>query len=366
MTMLVSDLRNSVTNFRAWWFAELAASFPAAWRARFLHRAGTLVARLSDDKLVLCGVKGGQEQTIAALDRGVLSIAALRQSAAKSGHAFRPGRDAVQLRLDTGQVLRRRVTLPAAAAEDVRGVLSFEMDRQTPYRAGDVYFDFRVVAADREAKTVSVDLVVIRRSKLDDMLSALADCGLKPSQVGIDNDTPTNGNRFNLLPSVPVGSASRWGGRLAAGLAAIAIGLGVTFVWLRFEQQHQLIAAYETAIEEARAASVEAQELRTEATKLLEQSKYVVVQKRTHPLFVEILDEVTRLLPDDTWLLQLRMEDGQIAMAGYSSEASALVAKLEDSALLSEVRFGSPVTLDPRLLLERFNLSATIVERSQP
>ena len=50
----------------------------------------------------------------------------------------------------------------------------------------------------------------------------------------------------------------------------------------------------------------------------------------------------------------------KLAIAGFSPAAAALIAGLEQSPLLSEVRFGSPVTADPRVGFERFNISAEV------
>src|SRR5690606_13012263 len=42
--------------------------------------------------------------------------------------------------------LRRRLALPSAAAERLRDVTAFEIDRQTPFSAADVHHDARIVA----------------------------------------------------------------------------------------------------------------------------------------------------------------------------------------------------------------------------
>ena len=73
-----------------------------------------------------------------------------------------------------------------------------------------------------------------------------------------------------------------------------------------------------------------------------------------------MLNEVTRLLPDDTWVVQFSRRDDQLTLSGFSAKASALIGLLEQSDLLADVRFRSPVNLDPRLQLERFNLSAGV------
>ena len=73
-----------------------------------------------------------------------------------------------------------------------------------------------------------------------------------------------------------------------------------------------------------------------------------------------MLDEVSRRLPDETWLVQLSRRGDELIMSGFSSKATALISLLEDSALFSDVQFGAPVTLDRDVNLERFNITAVL------
>ena len=47
--------------------------------------------------------------------------------------------------LPAGSALQRRLLLPAAAADRLRDVIGFEIDRQTPFSADSVRFDTRVL-----------------------------------------------------------------------------------------------------------------------------------------------------------------------------------------------------------------------------
>ncbi len=67
------------------------------------------------------------------------------------------------------------------------------------------------------------------------------------------------------------------------------------------------------------------------------------------------------LLPDHTWLMQFAWRDGGVRLSGYSARPSSLIGLLEQSALLSGVAFSAPVTMDQRVGLERFNVSAAVL-----
>ena len=73
---------------------------------------------------------------------------------------FRRRAGQVVLVLPDDQVLRRTVELPLAARENLREVVSFELDRYTPFAAEDVMFDLPEAAGD--PVTVDRDLVQVR------------------------------------------------------------------------------------------------------------------------------------------------------------------------------------------------------------
>jgi general secretion pathway protein L len=73
---------------------------------------------------------------------------------------------------------------------------------------------------------------------------------------------------------------------------------------------------------------------------------------------LELLDELTRILPDDTWITRLDIKGSELEIQGQSASAAALIPLIESSSILQNPRFRSPVTQIPRSDVERFHLSA--------
>lgn len=261
----------------------------------------------------------------------------------------------VVLELPSDLVLRREVSLPLAAGENLREVLSFEMDRHTPFQAEDVAYDHRIVRTDAAAKRIAVELAVVPRAVFDRTV-ALADVlGAPPDRISIEGDDGV----FNFMPSLDH-EGKRSSSRLVPMLALLTIVLALIAIYLPLHMRYATLAELERELAEGQAAVVEVDVLRNRATAALERTNFLVDQRRASPTTVALLDEVTERLPDGTWLTQLAVHGNQIALAGFSQAAASLVAGLEDSPLLSDVHFASPVTVDPRVGLERFNLSAAI------
>ena len=349
----MGPLRALVAGFFRWWFAELAGCLPAGMRLSRRRPSLIVVLRNGDARV---SVRRGD----AVRELGVLTLDGESQLRLRAefdelvrGIARRSAE--IVLELPPDLVLRREVSLPLAASENLREVLSFEMDRHTPFQAEEVAYDHRIVRTDAAAKRVAVELALVPRAVFDRAV-ALADAlGASPDRISIEGDDGV----FNFMPSLDR-EGKRSGSRLVPVLALLTIVLALIAIYLPLHMRYATLAELERELAEGRATAVEVDVLRKRATAALERTNFLVDQRRASPTTVALLDEVTKRLPDGTWLTQLALHDNQIALAGFSPAAASLVAGLEDSPLLSDVHFASPVTVDPRVGLERFNLSAVI------
>ena len=66
-------------------------------------------------------------------------------------------------------------------------------------------------------------------------------------------------------------------------------------------------------------------------------------------------------MPDNTYLEKLSIENDQLLLIGLSSDASALVARLEGSPLWRSPALTGALQPDPRTHRDRFTLTAEVV-----
>ena len=71
--------------------------------------------------------------------------------------------------------------------------------------------------------------------------------------------------------------------------------------------------------------------------------------------------DVTEVLPDDTWLYQLRVNENRLEISGYAPNSSSLIQIFEDAPGFAEPKFRAPVTQDPKLGVDRFSLELKIL-----
>ncbi len=79
---------------------------------------------------------------------------------------------------------------------------------------------------------------------------------------------------------------------------------------------------------------------------------------------VLVLEDLSAVLPDGTYLTDLSVDGRTLRISGLSSAPSDLIAILDGSALLAHVRFTAPVTRDRNGDRDSFEIEAVIVERS--
>jgi Tfp pilus assembly protein PilN len=84
-------------------------------------------------------------------------------------------------------------------------------------------------------------------------------------------------------------------------------------------------------------------ELRSSTARLENQFSELMTRAKTRPYTLTVLKELNSLLPNDTWLTQLRLSSRQLQIEGYSGAATGLVKRLDDSALFESTRFSSPL-----------------------
>ncbi|HMB77189.1 MAG TPA: PilN domain-containing protein, partial [Kiloniellaceae bacterium] len=213
---------------------------------------------------------------------------------------------------------------------------------------------------------LSVQMLVAARDDVEQAVAIARSWGFEPARVTAANANlaPGDGRKsYNLLPPSqykPRGQAMK---RLSAAAALAVVALIAVAVYLPLQQRKAELAAAQQKLDKVRVVAERASKMKKQVDDLVARNSFVVDEKRQIPAAVEILDVVSRALPDNTWLLQLVYRDGSLRLSGYSQEPSALIRLLEKTELLKEVRFSSPVTMDPRLGRERFNIIASVPDK---
>jgi general secretion pathway protein L len=364
MMDLLTLIKDRIGRFFTWWFGELAGCLPDRLRLLFGRNGRKLWISVAGDSATFEYVKGEAVQRLGTLDLLQPGLVGQAERVREILSGGKLGQAEVVIRLPRDSSLRRTVDLPSPALENLREVLTFEMDRHTPFKSDEIYFDSRVTAHDSQNKRIKVDLLVVTREVADRAIELVTGWGLRPDRLALA-EGPGEDQGFNLLPAM-AGAAKRRNPFRLSGVLVLATCVAMAVaVYLPLTHKRDDLRKIEARLQKVRAEATGADKLNKQFAEMVKRSRFVVRQKRSRYTVTELLNEVTLLLPDNTWLLQFARKGNKLTISGYSVKASALIALVEESEMLSKVSFRSPVTKDPRVNRERFNISASVLLRGQ-
>jgi general secretion pathway protein L len=114
-------------------------------------------------------------------------------------------------------------------------------------------------------------------------------------------------------------------------------------------------------VQAMRARATQSEQLRAQLGGALAASKFLVRRKSENPSALEVLDDLTRRLPDSAWLDILTLDDsGGLDIKGEAAKAAGLVDTLSSSGLLQEPKLQGVIQPDPATGKERFELVARV------
>ena len=268
----------------------------------------------------------------------------------------------IELALKPERFLFRPFELPGRAAEFLDGIIRAQIDRLTPWNASEAAFGWskpNEAGVDRIVVTVAATA----RHLLAPYLRAVA--AFDAQSIGVFTTSPehvADASPIKVMEERTAGFLDLGKIRqiliiilVVAGVtAAAAVGgavlIGASLGALQ-DGLAQRIASLRTA---AGTSSNGALGSPAAARRILE------ARKHDAPSSVMIIETLSRLLPDNTHLTELRIENNKIQLVGVTHDAPALIGLMEQSGLFTRATFFAPTTRSPSESGERFHIEAVI------
>jgi general secretion pathway protein L len=338
-----------LVRFWTWWMGELKALVPASLRHRFDAQAQTATwLRVAPDGLTLGGVQNGR-----------LVSRRLEQALVRRSGSVPSAR--VSLRLDPALVFETTLTFPRQAEANLRQIVGHHLGLIIPMDPAALAFDDKVVRRDPVTQTVVVAVAVIKRTTLDRACEAARQAGFLPAEAVIDRAGEVDG-RFNLLRHERQLPASKGRTLRLRALEAAALLLVLATAWVQLHRMDRDDNQLASRLAPLRAEAAAVVQLQREVQKSADSVAALQARRAMAPP-LRVLAEVTRLLPDDTWITFLQAQDNRVELIGNSKHAASLIGLFEQSAGFSAPHFQSPVTTNPDGS-EHFDLVVSIRQRA--
>lgn len=250
----------------------------------------------------------------------------------------------LDLVLPAEQVLRRTVSVPVAARGNLRQMLGFQISKLTPFSREQVFYDVVEGTRKTAAGMLEAELLVVPKPFARQWMQHVTRVtGLPVArlQVAAPGDAA---QAINLLgePGVP----SRWSKRLNRNsilllLLVLSLGLAMIAPVVKLRmlvvQGKQEIVQLESRVKEVRKEWYGLQEGASSLGFMLE-------QHAQYGNATQVLDELTRLIPDTVYLTGLTLEKNRVEISGQGADVVELVELLNASELFEQARFASAIT----------------------
>lgn len=303
-----------------------------------LQRAG--------DRLVLSSIDGVPARQIAILDTNDTSQPT--QDTLRQTHGA-----LLEIVVPHAAILERQLgVLPAESRPFLDQVVRHQIESLLPWRITDMIYATRADTLGDGRLNVSV-----RATTRVAINSALAWAEtLRVAEIAVvDAQDPST----RLLASVGaerLTEAAR--GRQVARYALLGVmtPLVAMIGWMAFATWSlgDDVAALDKAIATQRAIIAR----KAAATEVVA-SNWLEAKKKESPPAVSMLDELSQIIPADTYLTELSLEGGHLRLTGVSANAAGLVPLLEGSRHFKNASFFTPTTRVAGNIGDRFSIEAT-------
>jgi general secretion pathway protein L len=348
MKMNVTSIRSK---FSAWIerVAEAVEGLCAPWSK---PRVVRLVQQRGDEFFVHSEAKTSAGGTAQRIEMGENASTTLPPEIASAINGNR-----VELVLNSEQFLFRSIELPCRATEFLPGIVRTQIDRLTPWEADCAAFGWAepvALGSDRMRITIAATALSLVRPFVDAVTTLAAhsivvlatfpreDKAAAAIKVLEQRGAQTIAQTRKILTTILI----------ATGIvtATTAIASVITDTILEGYQAEAMDKLKKLRM----AAGHELDGSLTSAKRVVERRKY------DSPPTVIVLDALSEILPDHTYVTELRIEGNKVRVVGITRDAPSLIDLLEKSGRFIRASFLGATTRNSDGG-ERFNIEATIL-----
>jgi len=344
-----------VIQFLKWWRDELAGLLPQ--RAQGRSAASILVAITPEGGYRVFEGTGTKLRPVrAGLELSALDAVGAAADLARSN----PGA-LIGIRVPLASCFVRSLELPRSAQDDASRILDLDLERATPFKLKDVYCATLVENKDDRSPQVRVRHLMIKRQSVEPVLSELNASGASVDFIDCWDDSTGQALPVDFLASQQQQiTAARHGLSFTTLLLALLALLGVSALVLANARYQTALQTVEAQVAQARAQATNVRRaLDTSEAALTEIDQLQRLKLATIPT-VELIDALTKLMPNSVWLTDLRLENGALDITGLAKSSAALLPLFEHSPFFADAAMASGVNFDPQENKERFSLRVKV------
>lgn len=273
--------------------------------------------------------------------------------------SLRGGRIEIILRAD--RFVFKTVELPSRAADFLDGVVRAQIDRLTPWSADQAAFGFGAAAEEAGSGRMLITIAATAKAMLLPLLQAFATLGAgpialcaRPPEAGADAPAITV-MQANAGGMLSVRAVRRILLGVLAGAFLIAAGgeIAASIVDDGLRARQDQVAR---RIVQRRTAAIAARNNAGDPKMIAERA--LAQRKNGSPSTVIALEILSQILPDNTYVTELRIEDDKVRLSGITHDAPELIRLIERTHHFKDATFFAPITHSSSEAGDRFSIEA--------
>lgn len=364
INMLKLDSEIDIAGFFKWWGNELKFLLPQTFLDALTRGKSLLVVEVNTAAAKVSYVNQAQEVLLGEFEFNELGKEELH-SLIDNNSQYSEAK--VVLRIPEEITIKQDVFLPAAAADNLHQVMSYELDRYTPFTKDQVYFDIIKIGPANNNTLIHLILVLVQKTSLKSLYEQCLSLGIKPyyaeSVAEIEVPEKVNGH-YNLLPGDWCQKANKSPLFIMLGSILFTLALLTALILLPLKIAEEGLNELKQHVRKVEKIALEIEDSKKSIDYLYQATQTVIDKKRAAPAMINVIDTVSEVLNDDTWVSQLRYFNKTLQLSGQSGNASNLIGSLEKISFFSNTKFISPVTKDNRSGMERFKISTEVITKT--
>lgn len=261
----------------------------------------------------------------------------------------------VTLIIPKAWAILKTTEFPLTVKKNLSNVVSYELDRLTPLSSERAFYDFLVL--DENESRIRIMLAAMKVETLQPYVEALRERGITVGRVGLAMPAP--GHDLNLIDK-GVHKIQKTPVALTIFLLAVLIASGLFWMVSPLQIEQKRIDAIDREIAARKDEIKKIEALKKDLEGVEKERATINGFRNFRPTVLDLLKEMTRVLPNNTWLSRVRCTETTVEIEGYAASATDILPKLESSAYFKKVEFASPTIRDVRLNADRFIIKMEI------
>jgi general secretion pathway protein L len=349
--LISSRLPELIGEYFAWWVRQMRDLLPDWVVTRDATDALILKADEHAAALSVEMRRGERTTPLGRFSLDAAGVVAARNAAALGGRTI-----PIRLSLSSVTVLEKQLTFPLAAERALGQALAYEMDRETPFTADEVWWDWRVDHRDRARGQIRLTLFLIAKSAAQEIVALLERGGLKPGAI----EAPGTGGAHRQIPlEGGTAAAADWSGPVRPLAIACAV-LAVTAIIVPFARQSIALAGVDSRIAELQPKVDAVQALRRRVDQAAGAGAAQAMEQAGTADALKVLARTTQVLPDDTYLTDFSLRKRKLSVSGQSAGAAKLIGLLAADPSFQNPAFSAAVTRVQGTKLDAFSITAEV------